>query len=232
MQNHNFVVYRKRSSSMRKNSVDKKISRLKTILIGDAYVGKTSILQVFMSNKFTTDYKCTIGVDFWVKSIYIDDITTVDLQIWDTCGQERFKTITRQYYSDTHGCILVFDLTKRKSFLNLEIWIDDLKNFGRLEMTILLIGNKSDLIEAREVSKEEIDLFLKKYNYEYLEVSALTGDNVKLCFETIAKGMVKQHENNLSPKRKFKIDNRNVKVGESVELKNEIKKDKKNTKCC
>jgi GTPase SAR1 family protein len=85
------------------NYLDKKIMRFKVILIGDAAVGKTSILQRFIHNKFKIEYNCTIGVDYWVKSLNLDSDNTVDLQIWDTCGQERFKTITRQYYRDTHG---------------------------------------------------------------------------------------------------------------------------------
>jgi|LauGreDrversion4_2_1035121.scaffolds.fasta_scaffold368426_3 GTPase SAR1 family protein len=85
------------------NFLEKRIMRFKVILIGDAAVGKTSILQRFIHNKFKLEYNCTIGVDYWVKSLSIDNENTVDLQIWDTCGQERYKTITRQYYRDTHG---------------------------------------------------------------------------------------------------------------------------------
>lgn len=87
------------------NIIDKKVLRYKVILIGDASVGKTSILHRFIHNKFKIEYNCTIGVDYWVKSLSLDSEKIVDLQIWDTCGQERFKTITRQYYRDTHGKI-------------------------------------------------------------------------------------------------------------------------------
>ena len=88
-----------------KNIFDKKVFRYKVILIGDASVGKSSILQRFIHNKFKIEYFCTIGVDYWVKSLSLNKENIVDLQIWDTCGQERFKTITRQYYRDTHGNI-------------------------------------------------------------------------------------------------------------------------------
>src|SRR5687768_2891226 len=84
---------------------DKRIMRFKIILIGDAAVGKTSILQRFIHNKFKFEYNCTIGVDYCVKSIPLDSDSIVDMQIWDTCGQERFKTITRQYYRETDGII-------------------------------------------------------------------------------------------------------------------------------
>jgi small GTP-binding protein len=217
------------------NYYEKKILRFKTILIGDASVGKTSLLQRFIHNRFKIEYNCTIGVDYWVKSLQLDNQATVDLQIWDTCGQERFKTITRQYYRDTHGCILVFDLTKKETFKSIEIWIEDIKNFGNHEMSLIVVGNKCDLIENREVSKEEIDQFLQNYNYEYLEVSALTGENVKLSFEKIAKLMTIENEaaqNRSIMKKKFKVDNRNVTMNKSIELNdNEYKIDKK-TKCC
>ena len=91
------------SNTMSNNLFDKTILRYKIIIIGDASVGKTAILQRFIHNKFKSEYLCTIGVDYWVKSLSINKDFMVDLQIWDTCGQERFKTITRQYYRDTHG---------------------------------------------------------------------------------------------------------------------------------
>ena len=225
---------RKPSSDINSNYYEKKIIRFKTILIGDASVGKTSILQRFIHNRFKIEYNCTIGVDYWVKSLQIDSQFTVDLQIWDTCGQERFKTITRQYYRDTHGCILVFDLTKKETFRNIEIWIEDIKNFGNQEMTILIVGNKSDLVETREIKKEEIDEFVHKYNYNYLEVSALTGENVKLCFESIGRSMAIDTEKalNISAKKKFRVENGNVMLGKSVEFNNGIDKQTKNNNCC
>lgn len=217
------------------NYYEKKILRFKTILIGDASVGKTSLLQRFIHNRFKIEYNCTIGVDYWVKSLQLDNQATVDLQIWDTCGQERFKTITRQYYRDTHGCILVFDLTKKETFKNIEIWIEDIKNFGNHEMSLIVVGNKCDLVENREVSKEEIDQFLQNYNYEYIEVSALTGENVKLGFEKISKLMTIENENAQNKsimKKKFKVDNRNVTMNKSVELNDKERKTKKKSNCC
>ena len=99
---------KKKTNSMseansKSNFYEKNILRFKIILIGDASVGKTSILQRFIHNKFKIEYNCTIGVDYCVKSLSLDNNTTVDMQIWDTCGQERFKTITRQYYRDSNG---------------------------------------------------------------------------------------------------------------------------------
>lgn len=226
----------KKGSGEGGNLYEKRILRFKTILIGDASVGKTSILQRFIHNRFKIEYNCTIGVDYWVKSLQIDNQYTVDLQIWDTCGQERFKTITRQYYRDTHGCILVFDLAKRETYKNIEIWIEDIKNFGNQDMSIIIVGNKSDLVDQREVKREEVEEFCRKYDYNYMEVSAFTGDNVKLCFEAIAKKMALDSENAQNQsimKKRFKVDNRNVTVNKSVELNNSYSVEKKkNSNCC
>jgi small GTP-binding protein len=226
---------KKRTSGEAVNVYEKKILRFKTILIGDASVGKTSILQRFIHNRFKIEYNCTIGVDYWVKSLQIDNKYNVDMQIWDTCGQERFKTITRQYYRDTHGCILVFDLSRKESFNNIEIWIEDIKNFGNQEMSIIIVGNKADLVDLREVTKEEIDEFTKKYDYTYIEVSAFTGDNIKQCFEILGKKMAldwEAAENMSIMKKRFKVDNGHVTVNKSVELDNSYKNTKKNSNCC
>ena len=235
-ENRRKSIAQSKSSGEKSNYYDKKILRFKTILIGDASVGKTSILQRFIHNKFKIEYNCTIGVDYWVKSLPIDNSYIADLQIWDTCGQERFKTITRQYYRDTHGCILVFDLTNKDSFKNVEIWIEDIKNFGNQEMTLLIVGNKSDMEDKRQVKNEEILEFVQKYNYNYLEVSALTGDNVKTCFETISKNMAIDHENsqNMSiMKKKFKVTGGNVSINNSATLNNSNNiNNNKNSNCC
>ena len=98
------------------SAFDRVIYRFKVILLGDIAVGKTSILSRFVDEKYTSEYRCNVGVEFKVKSLYLDEKTGADLQIWDTCGEERFRTITRQYYRDTSGIILVFDSTNRNSF--------------------------------------------------------------------------------------------------------------------
>ncbi len=129
----------------------------------------------------------------------------------------------------------MFDLTKKDTFKNIEVWLEDTRNFGNQEMIMLIVGNKSDLVDLREVSKEEIEELTKKYNYNYVEVSALTGDNVKCCFETIAGQMLSNEielsHNRSKLKQKFKSDNRNVTVNKSVELNARSYKPETNN-CC
>lgn len=226
------------------NIIEKKVLRYKVILIGDTAVGKTSILQRFINNKFKLEYNCTIGVDYWVKSLSLNNENIIDLQIWDTCGQERFRTVTRQYYKNTHGkihlysgCLLVFDLSKKETFSSLEVWLEDTRNFGNHEMVMVIVGNKSDLTEMREVSRDEINQLVQKYNFCYIEVSALTGENVKSCFETISNLMlILENEidqnNSKQSKKKFKVDNRNVTLNNGVDLTNRQYTSPNNGNCC
>jgi len=148
------------------------IYRLKTILLGSIAVGKTSLLNRFVSNKFSNDYICSLGVEYKVKSIIIDNSTIVDLQIWDTCGQEKFRTITRQYYQNSSAVILMFDLTNKNSFDEVVNWIADVQNFGPEDCICAIVGNKMDLKEDRKITFEEGVKLAKSFNYDYFEISA------------------------------------------------------------
>lgn len=168
--------------------LERKMYQYKLILLGDIAVGKTSILSRFINNSFSQVYKCNVGVDFRAKTIYIDDKTGADLNIWDTCGEERFRGVSRQYYQDSNGILLVFDLTNHLSFEGLQSWFDDIYNFAIPGIDIALLGNKSDDIENRAVKIEEIkEMISDKVNCSYYEVSAKTGNNVTIAFEELAK---------------------------------------------
>jgi small GTP-binding protein len=216
--------------------MDRVVYRFKVILLGDIAVGKTSILSRFVEDKFTAEYKCNVGVEFKVKSLFLDEITGADLQIWDTCGEERFRTITRQYYRDTYGVILIFDLTNRNSFEKLSSWLEDINEFGPKEITIILIGNKSDLDDERKVLFNEAYNFANKNNLQYIEVSAKTGNNVGLLFENLTKAMVRREkENEKKRKKKGKIDKSHVTANKTVTLDNTMKLEKQHTNnngCC
>ncbi len=135
---------------------------LKLIIVGDSSVGKTNILTRYTKNLFNTDSKATIGVEFGSKIININD-HKIKLQIWDTAGQERYKAVTVAYYKGSKGAFIVYDVTNKSTFDNLDNWINDIKKNGDKETCIILIGNKTDL-ENREVTYEQGKKFAELYS--------------------------------------------------------------------
>lgn len=126
----------------------------KVVLIGDSGVGKSNIMSRYLKDEFSIETKTTVGVEFGAKKIELNG-NKIKAQIWDTAGQERYKSITNAYYKGSKGALLVYDITKKESFDNIDRWILELKNNGESEVTIILIGNKSDLDSERQVSKED-----------------------------------------------------------------------------
>ncbi|CAG9328513.1 unnamed protein product [Blepharisma stoltei] len=161
---------------------------IKLVLIGDAAVGKSSLLLRYVDDSFENAYNCTIGVDFKIKSLYIND-KKVKLQIWDTAGQERFKPITNCYFRGSHGCLAVYDICNKESFDNLKSWIHDYRENNSLEAgeNILIIGNKIDRLSERTVSLQDVKDFACQTKCEYLECSARSGEGVSSIFEAVAK---------------------------------------------
>ncbi len=167
----------------------------KSIVVGDGGVGKTALTLRFSKGFFTEDYKMTIGVDFHVKTIELDTEEgpiRCKLQLWDTGGQERFSSIRPMYYRGSLGAVLVFDLTNSSSFEHLPQWIEEVRANIKSEIPLLLVGNKSDLIDQRMISIEEINQFTKDFNLYYMETSAKTGDGVGDCFYILACLMIGQ----------------------------------------
>ena len=168
---------------------------LKSIVVGDVGVGKAALTNQFSKGFFTEDYKITIGVDYHVKTISIDTSEgpiKCKLQLWDTGGQERFSSIRPMYYRGSLGTILVFDLTNSASFEHLPQWIEEIRANIKTDIPVLLVGNKSDLIDQRAVSIEEISKFANDFNLYYMETSAKTGDGVGDCFYILACLMIGQ----------------------------------------
>ncbi|CAE7934097.1 RAB2A, partial [Symbiodinium sp. KB8] len=152
----------------------------KYIIVGDAGVGKSCILLQFTMGRFRAEHDMTIGVEFGHRFVEIDG-QTIKLQIWDTAGQEAFRSITRAYYRGATGALLVYDITRRASFDRLAEWLVDARQNAQPNMVIMLIGNKSDL-ERREVSYEEGAWFARQNGLFFLETSAKTGQNVGSAF--------------------------------------------------
>ena len=155
----------------------------KILIIGDSGVGKSSILSRFAEDVYIDSYMSTIGLDFKIKTLFVGN-KVVKLQIWDTAGQERFRTVTRSYYHNADSVLIVFDLTNRKSFENINKWIEDINNFCPENICYNIVGNKADIVSNIQVTKDEIE---NKYKCKYIETSAKDGNNIDILFDTIAK---------------------------------------------
>jgi Ras-related protein Rab-1A len=168
----------------------------KIILIGSSSVGKSSILQRYIQKVFNESYSCTIGVDFFMKSLDIGD-KSIKLQLWDTAGTEKFRSITTGYYRGANAAFVVFDLTSKPTFDCLDEWIQNYYKYSNpdSEKNVVLIGNKSDLVNRREVNEEDIEKFANNNNLMYFETSAKDGKNIDECFYFIAEKLLKQFEN-------------------------------------
>ncbi|THU80122.1 GTP binding protein [Dendrothele bispora CBS 962.96] len=162
--------------------------RTKIVLLGDQSVGKTSLITRFMYDTFDNTYQATIGIDFLSKTMYLED-RTVRLQLWDTAGQERFRSLIPSYIRDSSVAIVVFDITNRQSFLSTTKWIDDVRSERGNDVIIVLVGNKADLSDKRQVTLEEATNMATGLNIMFMETSAKAGHNVKSLFKKIAMSL-------------------------------------------
>ncbi|XP_057382703.1 ras-related protein Rab-2A [Balaenoptera acutorostrata] len=158
----------------------------KYIIIGDTGVGKSCLLLQFTDKRFQPVHDLTIGVEFGARMITIDG-KQIKLQIWDTAGQESFRSITRSYYRGAAGALLVYDITRRDAFNHFTTWLEDARQHSNSNMVIMLIGNKSDLESRREVKREEGEAFAREHGLIFMETSAKTVSNVEEAFINTAK---------------------------------------------
>ena len=160
--------------------------QFRLILIGDSTVGKSSLLQQFKEGVHYRDITLTVGVDFHAKLIYVDG-QPIKLQLWDTAGQDRFRSIVRAYYRNAAGGLLCFDITNRESFANLTDWMNDAKRNAEPHSPVfVLVGNKADQEKYREVTRQEGIRFAQDHDMEYIETSAKSGLNVEEAFVMLA----------------------------------------------
>ena len=183
---------------MNNNISDKSYNYLfKFIIVGDTFVGKSNLLSQYTTKRFNPEHEITIGCEFMAKNIIIKD-RIIRIQIWDTAGQETFRAVTRNYYKNCACCIIVYDITNKKSFNNLQIWIKDISENCSKQVKIILVGNKKDLEEERQVDINESQEFAEKNEIkDFYETSALTGENVDKIFEESAKEIVDELEKGL-----------------------------------
>jgi small GTP-binding protein len=166
---------------------------LKYIIIGDAAVGKSNLLLRYVHGQFKPEYQLTIGVEFGAKNINISS-KVFRIQIWDTAGQENFRSITRAYYKNSVCALVVYDISSRDSFNNVTSWIEDCKNQSPKTIFMVLVGNKCDLEDKRQVSYEEGKELADKNELLFFESSAKDGINVDEIFENSAKEIAKKIE--------------------------------------
>ncbi|KIK03969.1 hypothetical protein K443DRAFT_676291 [Laccaria amethystina LaAM-08-1] len=156
----------------------------KVVLIGDSGVGKSNLLSRFTRNEFNLESKSTIGVEFATRSINVDG-KTVKAQIWDTAGQERYRAITSAYYRGAVGALLVYDIAKHATYVNVTRWLKELRDHADSNIVIMLVGNKSDLKHLRAVTTDEAKAFSTENGLSFIETSALDASNVEGAFQTI-----------------------------------------------
>ena len=197
----------------------------KIVLIGDSFVGKTNIMSKYLMNEFHEDSKATVGVEFGAKKFDIEG-KSVKAQIWDTAGQERYKSITSTYYKGAKGALIVYDITRKETFDSVDRWISELLNSGDKNMTMLLIGNKCDLDNQRQVTKEQGEEKAKAFKVAFLETSASSGENLDVAFEMIMKEVYSKCKNELDEEDRME----EMQIGKEIDLTKENKVEKK--KCC
>ena len=213
---------------------DEDAQHFKLIFLGDQYVGKSSILNRFYQDKFEQDYQATIGLDFHSKNVNING-NPVRLLLYDTAGQEKFKSLIPMYIRDANIILVVYDITNKDSFTHTEHWVNETKDLKREDAIFVLVGNKTDLEENRMVQVKEAEDFATEKGFLFQEVSAKTGENVEELFNNkIFTEMARKYnigdeeeDNGEAGKQNAGTENKAVKLNEgNTELR------KKKGGCC
>lgn len=196
----------------------------KYIIVGDSGVGKSCLLLQFTNHYFESMHDLTIGVEFGTyMTKYNNDV--IKLQIWDTAGQESFKSITRSYYRGAVCALVVFDITNMESFKSVKGWINDVKMYSATPIVILLIGNKCDLTNRRQVSKGEAEKFAEENNIQYLETSAKSSENIHEAFTSTIPTIYKMTKEGKFPEPQKGSSNNVIQLSSKKYKKNDNNND-------
>jgi Ras-related protein Rab-1A len=189
--------------------------KIKLMILGDSSVGKSSILRKYCKNEFLDKYITTIGIDFQIKNLTINN-KKIKLQVWDTAGQERYRVVTKNYFNTSDGFIIIYDITNRETFTNINNWIEQITTIVGNNVKCVIFGNKNDLNNKRKVETDEGKELAEKFNFKFFETSAKEGNNIEEGFKSITMDIlddissVKERRNNtsiLKTKRGKKLNN-------------------------
>ena len=167
-------------------SLMKEDYKFKIVIVGDSGVGKTNLVKRFVQNSFNLNTQSTVGVEFFSNNYYVND-KLIRIEMWDTAGQERYKSITSAYYKGAIGALIVYDVTNISSFKNVDRWFYEIKDFASKDIQVIMIGNKTDLIDKKEISTEMSQDKALELEIPVLETSALNASNVKEAFHLLIK---------------------------------------------
>lgn len=211
-----------------------RFAQFKLVLLGESAVGKSSIVHRFVKNTFDDMRESTIGAAFLTQSVKLPEKSaTVKFEIWDTAGQERYKSLAPMYYRNANAALCVYDITSRSSFNKAQEWIKELKKQAPENITICLVGNKTDMQEEREVNQEEVDEYITQLQNEGTtlisgECSAKSGDGVLEIFTNIANALPVEEVINNSPRNRLLGSRRSA----GVDLGRAPSQNQANTGCC
>jgi small GTP-binding protein len=197
------------------------------LIIGDSSVGKTSILTRYTNGTFKEEYLATVGLDYYSKDEIFNN-KTINVKLWDTAGQERYKSLTQSYFKNAEGVIVAYDITNTESFDNLKFWINSIKanmENKNIFIPVIIIGNKTDMEESREIMTEDAEKFAEENKYKYFETSAKTGEGIDKAIRDLINQILNQSENN-DDQKEFRKDS--VQIKENTEEKS----GKKKKGCC